>query len=132
VVDPFEGLTIRQAAALRLSIKHRQAALLARKNAEVKGAQAIAAVQVARNEGVGMKRLAHALGISPAYIHKVTQKKVVLPLTADYSETGMTSSADDPALEGVGPIQRKEHLDQLSPGEVDVPRGVFLPPDSDP
>jgi hypothetical protein len=136
-MDPFEGLTTRQTAALRLSVQYRKAALLARKKAEVASAEALMSARVARREGVGMKRLAHAWGVAPSYIHTITKgeaggEKVVLPLTAEYSQNEGTSSADDPALEGVGAIEGEEHLDQLPPGEVDVPRGVFLPPDSDP
>jgi hypothetical protein len=138
--DPFKDLTVRQAAALRLSVAARQAALLARKNALYKNAQAIAAAVVAREEGVGARRIAIAWGVAAPYIFKATQdmsreaeeKKVVHPLTGEYAQNGGSSSADDPALEGVGSIEGQEHLDQLAPGEVDVPRGVFLPPDSDP
>ena len=131
--DPFKGLTVRQTAALAFAKEYRKAELVARRNYEAKHAQAIMAVQVARKEGVGIKRLAQVMGVSGARISDLTRsEKVVLPTRQRYSQNGEASSPDDPALEGVGAIQREEHLDQLPTGEVDVPRGVFLPPDSDP
>jgi hypothetical protein len=134
--DPFKGLTVRQTAALGLAAEYRKAAMRAKRNYENKRDESIMAMMVARKEGVGIKRLAHVWGVAPSFISKMIreagEKTDVLPTHQHYSQNGGNSSADDPALEGVGAVQRQEHLDQLTPGEVDVPRGVFLPPDSDP
>jgi hypothetical protein len=73
--DPFDGLDPRGVAALGIVVSRRQAQLLAKRQAEVASDEWLEACRVARVNGVGIRRIAHAVGVSTSYIWAITREE---------------------------------------------------------